>query len=166
MAAFTAIAIGGLAAASAASTVISGRKQKKAIERQNQAFQEQAEAQREANRIQGNEEAVQSRISRRRLAREERRRRAAVVQSATASGVQDSSAFGGASSAIGTSFGQSFARQTQSANSVLGINAANQRAADAATRAGIAGFDQRQAVANNQFFQELFGTGINIAKGF
>jgi hypothetical protein len=116
---FTALAIGALAVG----TVAQVRQSKKA-----------AAAQREANRVQTNAEGVQSRLQRRKLAREERRRRSLVLASASSSGALGSSGLVGAQGAIGSNFGQSFAQQEGQRRGAAGISAANQRAADAVSK--------------------------------
>lgn len=124
MAAFSTILLGAAVATSAVSAIGQNRAQKKA-----------AAARREANAISSAAEAIRSRMERSRSAKEERIRRARMLSVASSTGSSDSSGLAGGVSALGTNFAGARANQQVQSNAALGISAANQRAADALSRA-------------------------------
>lgn len=138
MPAFSSIALG----LTVASTAVG-------ISQQNKA----ARARKEGQRIQGNTEQVQSRLARRRAARQERQRRSALIASSVATGTGGSSGQLGAESAIGSNFGQAVAQQGAQTRGALGISAALQTAANAENRA-----------ASAQAFGNLVTSSINLKK--
>lgn len=161
MPAFTTIATVGLGVAGVASQVSTANRQGKLSEEQQEALTGQAKFQREAKRIQLNQESVTSRLQRRRLARDERRRRALLITGSEAAGAIGSSSFLGASGALGTSFGQSEARQKQLSRANISISVQQQKAADKATQAGFIQGERERINLQNQANQSLFATGIS-----
>lgn len=103
-----------------------------------------AKDRREAASITRAEQAAQQNQSRRQQVREERVRRAQILQSAQNTGVSQSSGELGATSALGSLISGNLASMSRQNNSVQGIGAANQSAADADLRGAqwgaIAGF--------------------------
>lgn len=134
----TTVALVAATAVSGAVAIASYQSQKKSAKAQAAALAESARIQKEANRVQTNQENVTNSLQRRRLAREERRRRAVLLSSAEASGAAKSSGFAGASSVIGSGFGQSAARLTERSRTAGTLSFLSQQAADANTAAGIA----------------------------
>lgn len=163
MPAFTSIAIAATAA-SAAVGVASFVQQSHAQKKQQAAFEEQAAAQKEANRVSTNAQRATDRATRRRVAREERRRRATLLSSSATSGGLGSSGLAGAGSAIGSSFGEVRGTLREQAFTSRSISTLNQEAADAATRAGVAAFEQKQAAVRGSFYQDLLSIGMDFAE--
>lgn len=94
-----------------------------------------SKARRESQAVQTASQNVKDRLARRRSAREERVRRARLIQASTTAGTSGSSGEVGASSAIGSNFAASVANQSGQKTAADGISAANQRVADAQSRA-------------------------------
>lgn len=114
-----------------------------------------AKAQREATAISTASQDVRDTVSRRRLAREERIRRSRLIAGSVASGAIGSSGLIGAEGALTTNTGSAVAQQRGESLAARGISAANQRAADAQSKA-----NQWRA------FGSLVNSGLNLYKTY
>lgn len=105
---------------------------------QAKAAKESAAAQREANEVQSSQQKVESRESRRSVLRKERIQRKAILAQSQNEGVSGSSGEVGAIGALNTNLAGKFGQSLGQGKANEGINAANQRAADAQAK-GAAG---------------------------
>lgn len=117
----------------------------------NAAQNKAAKAQEEAGKIRTAGQSIQDRAARRRAAREARIRKAMVLQSSISSGGQGSSGQFGASSAIQSNLGASFASQKSGQLAAEGITKQNQIAAN-----------QQTKINNLQGFSKLLGSSLNL----
>lgn len=97
-----------------------------------------AKEQKEANAVATAGGLIKDNATRRRLAREERVRRARLLATSRASGGTGSSGEGGALAALSANFGGASAELSSDGLTAQGISAANQRAADYASKADAA----------------------------
>lgn len=107
-------------------------------------------AQREGRAVQSASNDFSNIVQRRRAAKEERVRRARIRNAAETSNVSGSSGESGAISAVASNTGSALAFQSSQQSAFRGINAANQRAADARSSG-------RRIQAFGGLFQEALG---------
>lgn len=103
------------------------------------AAAEAPNAQREANAIQGAQTKTNSLEERRQRVREERVRRAQIIAASEAQGTSGSSGEAGATSSLNTNFGNMISQSSGNSLANTGINAQNQRSADATARGNTIG---------------------------
>lgn len=135
-------------------SAVGGIAQANAQQKQADAMADSARAQREANRIEGAQQEVASRESRRQRIREQRIRRAQILAASENQGTSQSSGAIGATSALGTNLGTMNAFSLGESRSNAGINSNMQRAADFTAQANRYG---AQAASIGQWTNTISG---------